>query len=65
MQYPHWLMVAGAGADLAKVSGQCLRYSRFREPAVGDRVRSPLRGGVWQSEEAAANKSSLVQSYRL
>jgi hypothetical protein len=29
------------------VSGKYLKYSRFRETATGDRVRSGLRGGPW------------------
>jgi hypothetical protein len=38
--------LAAAGAKSPIVSGGYLKYSRFRETATGDRVRSGLRGGV-------------------
>jgi hypothetical protein len=38
--------LAAAGAKSPIVSGGNLKYSRFRETATGDRVRSGLRGGV-------------------
>src|SRR6202022_2181577 len=39
--------LAAAGAKSPIVSGGYLKYSRFRETATGDRVRSGLRGGPW------------------
>jgi hypothetical protein len=36
--------LAPTGAKSPKVSGRYLKYSRFRETAVGDRVRSALPG---------------------
>jgi len=38
--------LAPVGAKLPIVSGGYLKYSRFRETATGDRVRSGLRGGA-------------------
>src|ERR1700726_4778109 len=38
--------LAAAGAKSPIVSGGYLKYSRFRETATGDRVRSGLRGGA-------------------
>jgi hypothetical protein len=38
--------LAAAGAKSPIVSGRYLKYSRFRETAAGDRVRSGLRGGM-------------------
>src|SRR4030088_488459 len=37
--------LAAAGAKSPIVSGGYMKYSRFRETAAGDRVRSGLRGG--------------------
>jgi hypothetical protein len=36
---------ASEGAKLPEVSGRMPKYSRFRETAAGDWVRSALRGG--------------------
>jgi hypothetical protein len=36
---------ASSGAKLPKVSGHMPKYSRFRETAAGDWVRSSLHGG--------------------
>jgi hypothetical protein len=38
--------LADCGLKSPKVSGGSLKYSRFRETAAGDRVRSALRGGA-------------------
>jgi len=38
--------LVAAGAKSPIVSGGYLKYSRFRETAAGDRVRSGLRGGA-------------------
>jgi hypothetical protein len=38
--------IGRSGAKSPIVSGGYLKYSRFRETAAGDRVRSGLRGGV-------------------
>jgi hypothetical protein len=37
------------GAKSSKVSGRSLKYSRFRETAAGDRVRSTLRGRAYSA----------------
>jgi hypothetical protein len=37
--------LAAAGAKSPIVSGEYSKYSRFRETATGDWVRSELRGG--------------------
>jgi hypothetical protein len=55
--------LATAGAKSPVVTGGYLKYSRFRETATGDQVRSGLRGGrrspikcskhaIWQKADA-------------
>jgi hypothetical protein len=56
--------LAATGSKSPIVSGRYLKYSRFRETAVGDRVRSGLRGGrgssMWRLAENTLRKASFL-----